>query len=122
MRAEAGSLCTLHRRCLCCALRPAARRVLLWHGCWRGCRRGACLGAPTRPPQLCNLRHPNVVTFYGCCVRKGKGILLTELCEGERARGGLHWRPGRALPPTMPRRRRLPLLPLPPAPRPACSL
>lgn len=22
------------------------------------------------------------MTFYGCCVDKGKGILLTELCEG----------------------------------------
>ena len=45
-------------------------------------------GTPAPTPQLCNLRHPNIVTFYGCCVRRGKGILLTELCEGEAGRSG----------------------------------
>ncbi|KAI7845590.1 hypothetical protein COHA_000877 [Chlorella ohadii] len=29
--------------------------------------------------QLCNLRHANIVTFYGCCIIKGRGVLLTEL-------------------------------------------
>ncbi|KAI7845591.1 hypothetical protein COHA_000878 [Chlorella ohadii] len=31
--------------------------------------------------QLCNLRHANIVTFYGCCIIKGWGVLLTELCR-----------------------------------------
>lgn len=60
------------------------------------CKPAICMACPASPPltppvttpaQLCNLRHANIVTFYGCCIIKGRGVLLTELCEGE---GGLN--------------------------------
>lgn len=74
--------------------------------------------ATCRLAQLCNLRHPNVVTFYGCVVERTTGVLLTELCEGacgtSLAVPPAWWR--RAPPSACPRRCLACLPPPPPTP------